>query len=80
MSRSFTVEVHQADDGTFWAQVREMPGCFATGDDLAELTEAVREAIGMCLPESERPHEVVEGSREPADHWRVSGNLTLTHA
>jgi predicted RNase H-like HicB family nuclease len=78
MSRSFTVMVHQAEDGSFWAQVKELPGCFATGDDLDELQEAVVEAIGMYLPELKRSPDKppqVEPSR-----WKIEGNLTMTPA
>ena len=38
-----------AEDGTYWAEVPELPGCFATGRNLNELNEALNEAIGMCL-------------------------------
>ena len=42
--------IHEDDDGKFWAEVRELPGCFASGATLDELHEALVEAIGMCLP------------------------------
>lgn len=36
--------VHQ-EGGSYWAEVVELPGCFASGDDLDELKEALAEAI-----------------------------------
>jgi predicted RNase H-like HicB family nuclease len=42
--------IHEDDDGMYWAEVKELPGCFASGRNLDELTEALLEAIGMCLP------------------------------
>ena len=51
MAKTFTVTVHAEDDGTFWAEVEELPGCFASGDSLAELTEALAESISLCLDE-----------------------------
>jgi predicted RNase H-like HicB family nuclease len=48
------VEIHE-EDGVLWGQVVELPGCFATGDDLDELAEALAEAI------------VLYQSRESAD-------------
>jgi hypothetical protein len=36
--------------GSYWAEVRELPGCFASGNDLNELREALDEAVGTCLP------------------------------
>jgi predicted RNase H-like HicB family nuclease len=41
-----TVEIHD-EDGVFWGQVVELPGVFATGEDLDELTEALGEAIAL---------------------------------
>jgi predicted RNase H-like HicB family nuclease len=37
------------DDGSYWAEVQELPGCFASGADMNELQEAVLEAIEMYL-------------------------------
>ncbi len=45
----YTIAVHHEDDGTYWAQVRELPGCFATGDDLDELRDGLQEAISIYL-------------------------------
>jgi predicted RNase H-like HicB family nuclease len=42
--------VHQ-EDGGLWADVAELPGVFASGDDLDELKEAVTEAIQMYIAE-----------------------------
>ena len=79
MRRTYTVQVHEAEDGTFWAQVDELPGCFATGDDLDELKEAVVEAISMCLPEADRSAARQASGEEVGRAWRV-GSLTLTCA
>jgi predicted RNase H-like HicB family nuclease len=80
MERTFTAIVHQDDDGSFWAQVEELPGCFATGDDLHELQEALVEAITMYLTESEQAPERPSRAPEPEHRWKVEGNLTLTPA
>src|SRR5437763_13772533 len=42
------VDVHR-EDGSYWAEVRELPGCFASGDTVAELIEAVEEAVAVYL-------------------------------
>jgi predicted RNase H-like HicB family nuclease len=47
--RSLQVEVHY-EGGMYWAQVKEWPGCFASGENLDELTEALEEAIGLYRP------------------------------
>jgi len=42
-----TVNVHDEGDGTLWADIEELPGCFATGDTIEELREAVQEAVEL---------------------------------
>jgi predicted RNase H-like HicB family nuclease len=42
------LKVHYEDDH-MWAEVDELPGCFASGKDMEELKEALAEAISMCL-------------------------------
>lgn len=37
------------EDGSMWATVDEMPGVFATGDDLDELRESLEEGIALML-------------------------------
>ena len=73
---TLTVEIHE-EDGVLWGQVVELPGCFATGDDLDELTEALGEAIALyqsreSVPAKQRTHP--RGRR-----YRV-GQLTLVDA
>lgn len=45
--RTYTVIVHEAEpeEGGFWAEVEELPGCFASGDSLDELETDIRDAI-----------------------------------
>jgi len=42
------VHIHP-EDGGLWAEVEELPGCFASGDNEEELQEALMEAIGLYL-------------------------------
>jgi predicted RNase H-like HicB family nuclease len=44
----YTVTIHN-ENGSFWAEVKGLPGCFAAGDTPEDLGEAVAEAIGMYL-------------------------------
>ncbi|HEY3541019.1 MAG TPA: type II toxin-antitoxin system HicB family antitoxin [Gaiellaceae bacterium] len=44
----FHALIHE-EDGSYWAEVKELPGCFASGSTLDELKEALVEALGMCL-------------------------------
>jgi len=37
------------ESGSYWAEVRELPGCFASGDSLDELLGALEEAVRLYL-------------------------------
>ncbi|HEX4731431.1 MAG TPA: type II toxin-antitoxin system HicB family antitoxin [Solirubrobacterales bacterium] len=43
-----TARIH-LEDGSYWADVAELPGCFASGDTLDELFESLKEGVAMCL-------------------------------
>lgn len=72
--RSLHIEIHREDE-MFWARVKEWPGCYASGETLDELIEAVEEAIAMFVtPDEEqivslelkiREIEVRVGSQRP---------------
>jgi predicted RNase H-like HicB family nuclease len=47
-----TVRVHY-EDGAYWAEVLELPGCFASGATLDDLKDALDEAIAMYLENDE---------------------------
>jgi predicted RNase H-like HicB family nuclease len=48
----FQAIIHE-EDGSYWAEVPDLPGCFASGQDLEELKDALIEAIGMCVTEED---------------------------
>ncbi len=37
------------EDGSYWADVPELPGCFASGDTLDQLFESLQEGIALYL-------------------------------
>lgn len=41
-------DVHR-EDGSYWAEVRELPGCFASGASIDELVEAIEEAVALYM-------------------------------
>jgi len=45
------VKVHHEDD-SYWAEVVELPGCFASGDTFDELLESPEEAIALYLEDA----------------------------
>ncbi|MBW8482173.1 type II toxin-antitoxin system HicB family antitoxin [Actinomadura parmotrematis] len=72
-SRKLTVVIHDEGDDGLWAEVREMPGLFVTGDDLAEVQEALTEAITLYLSDDDKPaHVTLLGDPEPMDSVTVT--------
>ena len=47
--RVFAVIVYEAEEGGFWADVPELPGCVAQGETVAEVQRNVIEAIQLWL-------------------------------
>jgi predicted RNase H-like HicB family nuclease len=54
--QSLHVEVRY-EGGMYWAQVNQWPGCFATGETLSELTEALEEAVDLYATPEEPGEE-----------------------
>ena len=57
---TFTVAVYEAEQGGYWAEVLELPGCASQGDSLDELKDNITEAIEACLQAS-----LEDGSPQP---------------
>jgi predicted RNase H-like HicB family nuclease len=38
--------IHEAEEGGYWAEVPDLPGCFTQGQTLEELSANIREAVG----------------------------------
>lgn len=55
----FTVRVHREEDH-YWAEVVEMPGCFAAGATLAELGESLDEAVALWREDETVPGYILE--------------------
>jgi predicted RNase H-like HicB family nuclease len=45
----FTVKVYRAEEGGYWAECRELPGCFTQGETMPEVRKNAREAITLYL-------------------------------
>lgn len=71
----YTARIHQEDDGSFWAEVSELPGCFASGHSLEELREGLSEAISLYLrddPEAGHIPDPLDPQPMRIDEMRVS--------
>lgn len=72
---TYTVIVHRDDDGSFWAEVEELPGCFASGHSLDELENDVKDAIEQhvaALREIGEPvPEGIESIEPDVMRWQI---------
>ena len=73
----YTAIVWAAEEGGYWAEVAELPGCFSQGESKAELLDNIQEAIETYLdgdgetaagPVPERPEfiKIPMPARRPA--------------
>jgi predicted RNase H-like HicB family nuclease len=46
---TFNVVVHEAEEGGYWAELPEIPGCAPQGETLNEVLDNIREAAKGCL-------------------------------
>jgi predicted RNase H-like HicB family nuclease len=63
------IEVHAAEEGGFWAEVPEIPGCASQGETLEELGKNLQEAVDGCLAEDTGDYTV--------DRRRLFDGLTM---
>jgi len=71
---TYNVRIHDEGPEGLWADVAEMPGCFASGQTHEELREALAEAIGQYLsaPGSEcRVTKVEFGPNEQVEERKI---------
>jgi len=41
----YTVIMHPAEEGGYWAEIPALPGCYSQGETLEEVMENVKEAV-----------------------------------
>ncbi|HEX5762528.1 MAG TPA: type II toxin-antitoxin system HicB family antitoxin [Solirubrobacterales bacterium] len=49
-----TARIH-IEDGGYWAEVPDLPGCFASGDTLDELFGSLQDGVALYLAEEGKP-------------------------
>jgi len=62
--KSYTVIVHEAEEGGYWGEVLELPGCVSQGETIDEFRNNIREALEAVL-ESESETTRIEMYTEP---------------
>lgn len=68
---TYTVRIHNDGPDGLWAEVVELPGCFASGFTADELAEALIEAISLYLSSPDSTRKFVVQSFEPRDGAEV---------
>jgi predicted RNase H-like HicB family nuclease len=48
-----TARIH-IEEGSYWADILELPGCFASGDTLDELFESLREGVVLHMADERK--------------------------
>lgn len=63
-----TARIH-IEDGSYWADVPELPGCFASGETLDELFASLQEGVALYLAdEGEQSGPLHVASATLTDH------------
>ena len=79
---SYTVVVHEAEEGGYWGEVLELPGCVSQGETIEEFRENIREALEavISLATQEPKIEVLTGEtyNEQADNNTYMNTWTTT--
>jgi len=75
--RTYTVIVHEEEEGGgYWAEVEELPGCFASGETLDELELDVKGAIEQHLAALKEMGKPVPAGRatgaEGVRRWEIA--------
>ena len=60
MQHQFDVVIERDEEGYNIASVPQLPGCHTQGRSLDELTERIREAVGLCLDVDGLPEQKLE--------------------
>jgi predicted RNase H-like HicB family nuclease len=63
--KSYTVILYGAEEGGYWGEVLELPGCVSQGETIDEFRHNIREALEAVL-ESELETPRIEIYTEPA--------------
>jgi predicted RNase H-like HicB family nuclease len=77
-TREVIVRVHEQDDGWLWAEVLDLPGCFASGRTLDELREALEEAIALYVTDEPDAGAIRDVTDDPPRRAMRVGEMRVT--
>ncbi len=69
----YTVIIHIAEEGGYWAEVPALPGCFSQGETVEETLKNTREAVDLHI-------EVLreDGEEVPKDEGFIISRIPVT--
>ena len=70
-SSTVTVDVYRVEEGGFWAEMPEYPGCYTQAETMDELKENVREAV-QCYIEARNANRHVSEKTEESEIPQVA--------
>jgi len=59
----YTVIMHRAEEGGYWAEIPALPGCYSQGETLEEVMENVKEAVESHVDALKQDNQVVPVER-----------------
>ncbi len=59
ITEKYSVITHQAEEGGYWGEVIELPGCVSQGETEVELIQNIREAIQAILEAKDEEPSIV---------------------
>lgn len=59
----YTVIMHPAEEGGYWAEIPALPGCYSQGETLEEVMENVKEAVESHVDALKQDNQVVPVER-----------------
>ena len=64
---SYSLIKHEAEEGGYWGEVVELPGCVSQGETELELIQNIREAIAAVLEAQDDELPTVFYASDPGD-------------
>jgi len=71
---------HDSDADGYWAEVAQLPGCFAAGHTRDELISSLEEAVALYLEGEDVPTVVSSDHVEGVERYRFSADNKLLPA
>ena len=74
----YTMMLHKAEEGGYWAEIAELPGCVTQGETLDELRDNMREAMEAVLERGAEDVQLAEVAPTETLDWTSQEVSTWT--